>query len=546
MSAQSPRPISHRVFTVLLAVLLVGSIAGPAMVAQPAQAQTSTDSCLTSSTYLLTSCAAGDIQTTTYDGDPAATQTTLHSMSVSQWESEKAIQTILENYGEDTTSIASLEARNAIATAYEQGNTAAEADQMARDAIRDYYAQRQINTIETMSKAQAQFAHVGNITNEPDIDKGFIYQPVNSASVNADVAVNGIQEDHLTGEMVTHTTTLVNGTSYDYEMAEYAFEAEYGTYFYSPGLEDVVTAQNEVVVDDSDDYFRIEGEDSGSSLHEVRTGAQVNVRNSYIGTSNDLASGLPGQMVHDYVAWKETNTQWSDQSATMTSNYVDIASDLYAEMDAGNLDPNELRGAEGMVRYLSGDGNATEGDYRTALQYTLDTSNPNLTETSTMRVHIDGYTGLEWDESTDTTSREPTPTNSINTTKEGLLFASGVSSITAGETYSTTATDSKSFYLIDENGTETTLVEGDITIEAIYDSSGDEVDSASYSEPEYSSYNATEFINYLEENEEVRNAIVSDDSSSGVSVGDLFGGNPAIGMALVAAIVVLFGLAKIS
>ncbi len=101
--------------------------------------------------------------------------------------------------------------------------------------------------------------------------------------------------------------------------------------------------------------------------------------------------------------------------------------------------------------------------------------------------------------------------------------------------------------MVDENGNQTTLIDGNLTVEAIYDADGNEVENATYTDPKYDSYNATDFINYLEENEDVRAAILSDGSDGGgVTIGDLFGGNPAIGIVVVGAIVALFLAGKFS
>ncbi|MDS0475275.1 hypothetical protein [Natrinema sp. 1APR25-10V2] len=534
------RPIAHRAFSVLLVALLLGSVVAPIAASSPAAAQDS-DSCYDEAAYLLSTCVAGDIETTSYDGDPAATQTTLHGMAVSEWESEQSIRTVLRNYAEDTPTIASLEGRNAIATAYEQGNTTTEADDMARSEIQDYYSQKQVNALETYSKQQAQLAHIGNITNEPDVHKSFVYNPVDpNWGGDADTP-------YLTGDLVNHTYTLANGTTHQYQAAKWEV---YVTQFADGSTTNSGSHIHWYSIPiglnmDGDDYaFSL----NGPTSKNIRVTNQINVRNSYEGTSYDTANGLPGQKVSDPQAWNETVIEWSNQSQTMISNYQNIASDLYTEMDAGRLEPNELRGAEGMVRYLSGDSNATEGDYRTALAYTLDTSNPNLTETSTMKVHIDGYTGITWNESTtDGASREPIPTNPVNKTIEGLLFTDGVDSVSVSQTYTTNATDSKSFYVIDENGTQTTLIDGNLTVEAIYDSSGNEVKNATYTDPKYDSYNASDFISYLNKSEEVRAALLSDGSDSGgVTIGDLFGGNPAIGLVVVGAVVALFVAGKAS
>lgn len=566
------RPIAHRVFTVLLAVLLVGSVVAP-IAATPAAAQddgTSTEefACYSISSmagpggYLLNeACEDWAIDTTSYDGDAAATQTTLHGMAVSEWESQKALETIIHNYGEDTETTASLEARHAIASAYQNGSSATVADDEARKAIQAYYTQRQINTLESYSKSQSQFAHIGNITNEPDIASDFITNPFIDISHYYD----SIESVRYTGNLMTHNYTLLNGTTYQYQSAVMEVEVvESSTHRiarFAPTFDAYNTSSGSFVFGDpsgSEDIpqSKSAAKDAGYTVWNVQnagmwewleTSTQTNVKPSYYGTDYNVEDGLPGQKVMEGADWYETMDMWSSQSASMITDYQNIASDLYSEMDAGNLVPNELRSAEGMVRFLSGDSNATEGDYRTALHYVLGTSNPNLVNTSTMQIHVDGYTDVEWDNSTDGTSRDPIPTDSMNGTVEGLLFANGVETIAANQTYSTNATDDKSFTIVREDGTDITLIEGKMTIEAIYDSGGNEVENASYSDPEYDTYDTDDFIAYLEENEEVREAIVSGDNDESDETeiglpgipGLPDGGGALLGIAIIAAVVLI-------
>lgn len=503
----------QRAFTVLLGVLLVGGVVAPIGASQPAAAQSS-DGCMYDAVdWFIFSCAdSPDTETTSYDGDPAITQTTLHGMAVSEWESEQAIRTVMSNYGEDTETVASIEARHAIATAYQQGNTSTKADEMAREAIADYYAQRQINTIESFEKSMAQFSHIGNVTNHPDLASDFVYTP-DPAHSESHISFQGTE---LTGNNVTRTYTLANGTEHNYTVPtvnattyDTVSEAEtVSTFAYHLDLPRTTVNIDQKHTGYEFDWIR--NSQGGEAVLEESV--HFNVRNSYYGTNNDPADGLPGQRVHDYGAYRDVMSSWENQSATLTTEYQGMAEDLYAEMDAGNLDPNEVRGAEGMVRYLSGDGDGSEGDLRTAFHYVMGTSNPDLVNTSTMTVHVDGYTDIRWNSSTDSTSREPIPTDPMNGTVEGLLFADGVSSIAAGDTFNTTATDNQTFTVVRDNGTDVSLVEGSLTVESIRDSDGNTVEKTDYQDPQYGTYSADEFVQYLEENEEVRQALLTEDS----------------------------------
>lgn len=449
---------------------------------------------------LMNDCEVPGIERTTYDGDPAATQTTLHGMAVSEWESQQAIQTVMHNYGEDTETLASLEGRHAIASEYENGSSATVADGESRAAIRDYYSVRQINTLESFSKSQAQFAHIGNLTNEADIERDFLYWYAEWG----DDATSYEWKTGFTGELNTYNYTLANGTTHEYQIAELEH------YSGNTGEWNPVSYNLSDVPDDGSSWF-VHSPGDGSSVN--MSGRYV-VRDSYTGTGYNIEDGLPSSTVFDVHEWKGQLNQWDQQSAEMITEYQNIAPDLYDAMDNGTVSPQQVRSAEGMVRYMSGDADTQSGDFRLALHHTLGLQNANMSSVGTMVVQYEGATGLEWNSSPDG-DREPIYTDDVNETYEGMLFSADVP---AGgfETNGSYHTDNLNgtTMIVGEDG-DTTFYNGTLTIEAMYGPDGNEVQNASWSAPEYGTYDVQAFIDYLEENEDARQTIINSGSSGG-------------------------------
>jgi len=143
--------------------------------------------------------------------------------------------------------------------------------------------------------------------------------------------------------------------------------------------------------------------------------------------------------------------------------------------------------------------------------------------------------------------------NYRNGTAEGLLFADlANTSISAGDTYSIgteNGTDAPKAMIVAQNET-IHLYDGNLTVEAMYDQDGNSVEETDWSGPKYDSYNSTEYIKELENLTEVQNQIIAQqyetDGGGNVTIGDLFGGNPMIGLVVVGAIVALFIAGKAS
>lgn len=529
------RPIAHRAFSILFAVLLVGSIVAPLAATQPVAAQDSSDSLsncnVTQRLAFPTACALSAYTDPGLDTTQSADslEVDIHTGAQGVYEGEKQRDSIYSNYLQDTKTLASLEARDAIATAYENNMTVTEAQTAGQQAINDYYATHQKQILAGMSADTQEIQYYHNITlNNPDISDDFISHWIadwDASYTNQYQDIEGVD---------TVSTNLANGTSYNYTTIALNFSTDSDTWIH-PMTVEKYNATSE----------QFEFEEYSGSGNQIRWDGGLNIMNA-------PAASLESQTVYDYRMMMNLYYDLEQQAQTVQSNYPSsVAEDLYAAMDAGDLSPSEVRGAEGMVRYMSG--NQTSGEaFELALRHSLDLEQPDRLN-STMKVHFDGLTdrvrvaGPDGNVSYNYTA--------LNTTLEGVLFASGVpnGTIETGTTYNVSSFDGQPAMLV--NGSsgieEKVFWDGQFTVEAIYDDSGNAVDSVTYSGPEYQTYNATDYIQALEkasaERAEITAAADDGGSGGGVTIGDLFGGgNPTVGVVIVGAVVVLFIVGKVS
>ncbi|ELY86750.1 hypothetical protein C485_07527 [Natrinema altunense JCM 12890] len=257
---------------------------------------------------------------------------------------------------------------------------------------------------------------------------------------------------------------------------------------------------------------------------------------------NAPAASLNSTTVYDARLVAQRIHDIEQQAQTVQDNYPSgVAEDLYAKMDAGELSPSEVRGAEGMVRYLSG--NETSGDnLEFALRHTLDLEQPDDLD-GTMVVHFNGETDRE--RTTDSNGTVSYEYAAVNETYEGMLFASGFPNETAetGTTYQVSDFDGQPSMLV--NGSELVMWSGEFTIQEMYDSDGNAVETAQYSGPEYGTYNATEYVQGLDNASDARAEIVENETDGGGGIGfpdnpfDGGGGGAFVGLVIVGALVVV-------
>jgi len=553
--SSSPSPIAHRAFTVLLAVLLVGGIVAPIGAAQPVAAQQDDTS---AAEYVAVGagsigcvaqpvgCASGAaLQSISTDQTSLDTKISAHSISKSEFESADAYHTLFGNYIEDTETIASVDARHAIATAYEQGNTTTEADSMARGAIRDYYTVHQKNELNYYTKQAAQLNQVQEVvSNDSNINDQFIHGAAVTDAMGDDSDGKEFSETRFVG-LEEENATLQNGTEISYMVPQ--MEIDYTNNAYTTPKHATIRFQ----LDPIDDEVQDDGTVRATNDFELESSYYEKDQIEYvehggtIGVQNVPDAGLDSAIAFDMVDWHDLYYELKEQSNTVAGNYQDgFAQDLYDAMESGQVDPNEVRGIEGQLRHLTGDddANVTDDRFEQATLTMLDIAQPDASQTSSMVVSYDGYTER---------SRNATDNGNIeysgyveNQTYEGLLFSQEIpeGGFETGDTYNSTDLNGTVVMGDQVNGEQITFWKGNFTIESMYDGSGNEVNSTTWEKPSYDSYNSSEYLSYLNESTEAWKQAIQEENegSSGgpVDPGDWLPDGVGAGGAVVGLVIV--------
>lgn len=512
--------MAQRAFTVFIAGLLISSVVAPAALSGTAAAQTSDDGveCSWDSPLIQLvgdSChwdGGWETVNDSADRDAAYVQSDHHAEMRGEYETSEHFRTVMDNYHQDTGTIASLEARNAIATSWENNESASTADAKAQDAIQNYYSKKEINILEAYSKHQAQLAYTANSTlKHPDTLDRFIYPQANTSK-------NEVESVRYSGDLITRNYTLSNGSEYEYHLAEIAVTNNDGATRYGyTGLERWQSTN--------------ESENLPVELGKINTDYEppvnglTNVKASYAGTSYSIENGHPAQVVHDDRAYADILEKFANQSDTVESNYqAGTASDLYTAMDDGRLDPADVRGAEGQVRYLSGDSNATSQRYKAALYGTLDMKQAGFN--STFTVQYTGYTEAHYNRTTDGTRTVEYSGYVENKTFEGMVFSSEVpvGGFEQNSTYNTENLNGTTMIYYQNNGT-VTFAKGNVTFVEITDTEGNQVENVTWSDPKYDTNDVSEYIDYLNKTQTMQMQLLEQMSDDGSGTGGSgFGG----------------------
>ncbi|QZA89499.1 hypothetical protein K0C01_05020 [Salinarchaeum sp. IM2453] len=349
----------------------------------------------------------------------------LHAEARSELESLDAHLVNLDNTLTDTNTMANLEAREAIARAWEDGKDVGDAYTDALSAINDYYAERvERNHIQTIAKSAIQHSYLSQRALDHIIDGDRNLDDTDMALWNF-VASPSHPEDYdlewieLTDSRVEAEFELVNGETLTTTLPELLFEWENDEW--KGTIADM-------------DY---QG-GTGFDVFEFETdeGYTATWSGSII-IPNIPEAGLSGYTVlrfdrHlEYIREEEISSQASSVIGNYDESFVE---DIYQALDAGNISPNELRGVDGQARFLSGDADVASDSYQLALYQQLNMDQPDLEEIASMTVEYSGFT--DW-------FREPDDSGNIvaqypqdhvdNRPMDGLLFAREIDNIEVGQ-----------------------------------------------------------------------------------------------------------------
>jgi len=496
----------------LVGLLLVSSLAGPAAAAATASmtVQNDDEDC-TPSRFSMGACTVETAPNTVDTSQTAeAIKTDMHVLMSGEWESQQAYLSLHQNYLQDTSTVASIDSKAVVADAWERGNSTVEATQDARESIRDYYARHQIQMLNAYQKQAMQASYTFNVSNRTSgIDGAFL-------SMALDVSGDQSTYDHIEYEayqpLTTVDVTLVNGSTESITVPQIQVYLDTSTNSYYVPLDPFTSTYNTTT-----DEFVFERTSSHKPNVDITTSGTLVTQN----VGDPSQGGLPSKRVADLREWRESWNEVKQQSQTLTSNYdSQFAEDLYAALDAGEITPEQVRGAEGQVRWLSGNSSVGDRRYQQATLSVLGVANANRSQANQMVVTYTGYTERGFSNSTDG-SRDPVYSGKVeNKTYTGMLFANPpTEGFQAGETYDVSTLEGTPTMYDNETGESVPLVKGNVTITGMYDAQGNEVENASWDEPQYETYNSTEYIEYINRSKTHRKYITNNYTTTTATAG---------------------------
>ncbi|QLG51083.1 hypothetical protein [Natrinema halophilum] len=525
-------PIARRIASVAIVVMILSTTLAPIAASEPAAAQDGDylSSCDGPTMRLAMPFQCGSIDFNGDDIDESQTadaiEVDIHVGGQTTYESWESMDTVYQNYLTDTETLASLEARNAIVDAYQNGESATAAQAAGQKAINEYYATHQINLLETQAQHTARIDYLVNVSEQhSDINNRFL-APYSADHSNNDASITRVDWRRT----ATDNYTLANGTEYEYTTPYLHFEGTGGAY-----VDHEVTFNSRVQLENyqpSEQVIRFPNSGPNSGDH-VDWRARISMMNA-------PAASLEAQDAYDYRYVAERLQEIENQSETIQNNYdSNVAEDIYSALDSGELDPADVRGAEGMVRYMSGDSDATEERFNYALRSTLNLASGDLNQT--MTVEFGGATERVLNSTNDSVRYDY---NSVNATYEGLLFASETpdGGFQKGVWYNVSNFNGTTTMVYNGGSDEATFWKGNFRITDIRDSEGNEVYSVDWQDPTYDTYNASAYVEALETAKTERKIIIEqtedpDDGSlfGGIGWGSLPGGN-LTGLAIIGVI----------
>jgi hypothetical protein len=219
-----------RIFALFAALLVVSSGAAAPVAAQGGL----TGECSSLTSFIQNAVVLGLTGTQTQDCSP--TNTLIEQMKESDGEQEKidiyqsvtsakatheAASAQMANSINDSESVAWMKMQVAVAEAYQNGSSKATARIKAKEAIKDYYAVKEENTVRKAEAHMVEIAYLASVAeNESAINQEYIYTIAHHPDGSE---YNG--ESYVVGT-VNQTYTLQNGEEVDYKGLEIQFTTE--------------------------------------------------------------------------------------------------------------------------------------------------------------------------------------------------------------------------------------------------------------------------------------------------------------------------------
>ncbi|ELZ08880.1 hypothetical protein C478_18391 [Natrinema thermotolerans DSM 11552] len=360
------------------------------------------------------------------NSSPSADKLILRQLIDSEYKTLTNHETTFSNRIIDAKPVAHLEARHGMTQKWENGASASEGYDYALSMVRQYWELPEFNHIHVTNKSLLQLKFAAETARSSDFNYPIVGLAENSSGTTRQIEFNG--------ETQVVDFTLYDGTAIsnvdpgenedilgDYESAELETPV---LEFINPDDGSVIgTAPviSNAVADSWDpNAEEVTYEVGGETL---TTELKFTVNN--IGDPTD--GGEPPAVVFDgsvfYDLLHRIHTNSDETVATYDQAFVE---DIYGELDAGNISPEQVRGPEGMTHFLSGTEDPSHKQFRLAMLQTLGMEQPDFTRIAQMTVNYTGATGRSVDTDTGHDRRHVHPDGYVDgKSYNGVLFSDG-------------------------------------------------------------------------------------------------------------------------
>lgn len=369
----------------VMAVMLVLSLVGAGVAPSPVGTASATHECGTADAIVAFAtftavnydkCTNNHVDHAIQDmkeADANQTEVDIYSAGTSSKAAQEAAMAPYDNYLNDTESVAWMKAEKAIAEAYQNGASKAEAKVAAKEAIANYYATKQKNLIEQWNVSVTEWESLhdraqmeDNISMERE---GFVY----SKGQYGDQGGYAVFPQYVQKGNPEKTVTLVNGNTSDVETLW--FNSQHKSTAYSNGhfnYDYVHVATGDQVIEDGD-----------SSTNPVAQQLAIKPPNSNYETL----------VVLDYTDY---SSRW-DSIETMNTNLqseVDVYVDAtWTDYESGTINASDVVSSTTlMFEYGTADTNNSSMYDVTASLAGMGYDTPDLNGTGQMDVTYAGQT----------------------------------------------------------------------------------------------------------------------------------------------------------
>lgn len=364
--------------------------------------------------------------------DPSADRQILHQLVHNEIEWMNSHFVNFGNYMNDTRPIASLEARHGMASVWEDGGGSSEGHDYALQRIRQYYELPEFNHLHAGNKALLQLMYIHKSGQDTDDE-----YPVTGSAY-----IDGVEEDNVDFRFTDDAETeeveleLHDGTTVDEDAFEHIDHTEGAEgVFTTPVFEFVDYDDGEVLHSQPITQDVLDSYDpDGHPLHgngsvtftdddetEYVTDLQLVVEN--VGDADEDPS-LGSQRAFDGLEWLDLLEEVEELSDDVVSWYdQSFVEDIYGELDAGNITPEQVRSPEGMARYLSGTDDPEDSRFQVSWMQQFGFERADMSIVSGMEVEWTGATDTEALADPDLDDRHVRPSDRVDDLRyEGVLF----------------------------------------------------------------------------------------------------------------------------